>query len=208
MRPILARRPVYVVALVLATMVAGCGAKTTHPATAPAAPVATGPPAATPSTPAGVPASGASPADAARKPAASAPPLTGITTRAAIESFNDVWRGLRAQDYEPDAASVKTIADNLKDVDVFAVVATWCPDSRRDLPRFFKIADQARWQMKQVRLLAVDRSKKDAGGLTEKWNVTRVPTFIFIRGGHEIGRVVERPTTTLEKDIAAIVAKR
>ncbi len=128
-----------------------------------------------------------------------------MVTRDAVESFNDVWKGLRAQDYEPDAAAVSTIAARAGDVDVFAVVATWCPDTRRDLPRFFKIADKAGLPMSRVKLLAVDRTKKDAEGQTEKWNVTRVPTFIFLRGGKEIGRVVERPTTTLEQDIAAIV---
>ncbi len=136
------------------------------------------------------------------------PPLTGFVTRDSIESFNEVWKGLRAQDYEPDAASVKAIRDRAKNVDVFAVVATWCPDTRRDLPRFFKIADQARWPMKNVKLLAVDRTKKDAEGQTVKWSVTRVPTFIFLRKGKEIGRVTEKPATTLEKDIAAILSKQ
>jgi hypothetical protein len=189
MSPRPGRRPVlFLVLFVLTAAVAACASKTAPPATAPA------PPAAAP------PAGG--------KPPAGPPPLTGMVTRPAIESFNDVWKGLRAQDYEPDPASMATIRDNVKDVEVFAVVATWCPDTRRDLPRFFKIADQAQLPMKQVRLLAVDRSKKDAGGQTVKWNVTRVPTFIFIRKGTEIGRVVERPTTTLEKDIATIVAKK
>ncbi len=165
---------------------AGCPPKTAPPATAPT-PAPPPPPAGTP------PAS---------------PPLTGMVTRPAIESFNDVWKGLRAQDYAPEPASVAIIRDNLKDVEVFAVVATWCPDTRRDLPRFFKIADQARLPMKKVRLLAVDRSKKDPGGQTVKWGVTRVPTFIFLRKGKEIGRVVERPATTLEKDMAGIVGTK
>jgi len=131
-----------------------------------------------------------------------------MVTRAAIESFNEVWKELRAQDYEPDGAAVSVIRDNVRDVDVFAVVATWCPDTRRDLPRFFKIADQAALPMTKVQMLAVDRTKMDPGGLTEKWQVTRVPTFIFLRGGKEIGRVTERPVTTLEKDMAGIVSRR
>jgi thiol-disulfide isomerase/thioredoxin len=130
-----------------------------------------------------------------------------MVTREAIESFNEVWKGLRAQDYEPDATAVQTIRNNTADVNVFAVVATWCPDSRRELPRFFKISDQAGWSMKRIELLAVDRTKKDPEGQTVRWNVTRVPTFIFLRDGKEIGRVTERPVTTLEKDIAAIVVK-
>ena len=130
-----------------------------------------------------------------------------MTTRAAIESFNEQWKALRAEDYTPDAAAVATIRDKAKDVTVFIVMATWCPDTRRDLPRFFKIADQAAWPESRMTLLAVDRTKKDPGGETVKWNVTRVPTFIFLRGGKEIGRVTERPTTTLEQDIAQFVGK-
>jgi hypothetical protein len=56
--------------------------------------------------------------------------------------------------------------------------------------------------------VGVDRSKKDAGGLTEKWGITRVPTFVFMRKGQEIGRVVERVPagSTLEAEIAKIVS--
>jgi thiol:disulfide interchange protein len=179
--------PALVVAVALLATAGACASKW-KPATTPTPP------------PAAAPAAAASPT--------AQPPLTGLVTRAAVESFNDVWKGLRAQDYQPEPSAVSTIRTNANDVEVFAVVATWCPDTRRDLPRFFKIADQARWSMKKVKLLAVDRTKKDAGGLTDKWNVTRVPTFIFIRGGREIGRVVEKPATTLEQDIAAIVGRR
>lgn len=200
--------PIAALALMLA---AGACASRSRPVSAPTPPAAPPPPATRPATPppapAGPPSATAVAAPAAR-PNPGPPPLTGAVTRAAIESFDDVWKALRAQDYEPEAAAVSTIRDHAKDVEVFAVVAAWCPDTRRDLPRFFKIADQSGWPVEKMKLLAVDRTKKDAGGLTEKWNVTRVPTFIFLRGGQEIGRVVERPATTLEKDIAEIVSRR
>jgi hypothetical protein len=210
------------VAALVCVLPAGACASKSKPASVPAAgvrsggpavaqPPATPPPAAKlapPGPAAAVPSpAGAAPALAAR-PNPGPPPLTGSVTRADMETFNDVWKELRAQDYEPDAAAVTLIRDRAKDVEVFAVVATWCPDTRRDLPRFFKIADESGWSADRMKLLAVDRTKKDAGGLTEKWNVTRVPTFIFLRGGQEIGRVVEKPVTTLERDIAEIVSKR
>jgi thiol-disulfide isomerase/thioredoxin len=127
-------------------------------------------------------------------------------TRAALENY-ETWKALRAQDYTPDAAAVKTIAERGKDVQVVAIVATWCPDSKREVPRFFKIYDQAGIGMGKVTMVAVDRSKKDAEGLTVKYEILRVPTFVFLRGDKEIGRVTERAVTTLENDIALIVAK-
>ena len=130
-----------------------------------------------------------------------------MTSRAAVESFNDQWKALRAEDYTPEAAAVTTIRESAGGVTAYIILATWCPDTRRDLPRFFKIADRAGWPASRMVLLAVDRTKKDPEGETIKWNVTRVPTFIFLRGGKEIGRVTERPTITLEQDITIIVGR-
>jgi thiol-disulfide isomerase/thioredoxin len=178
-------------------------------------------PAAAPVKPAPVPAAAPTPAPAAvPAPAASAAapaaavtprppapaPLVGPVTRTDLESFV-TWKELRAQDYAPDPAAVKTIGEKAGGVTVLAIVATWCPDSKREVPRFFKIADQAKFPLDKVTFVAVDRSKKDVGGLTEKHAVTRVPTFVFFRGGQEIGRFVEKSTTALEIDIATILAR-
>jgi hypothetical protein len=180
-----------------------CAAKTPSGTASAPAPPAAAAPAKAPAPPAP-----AKPPDAPAttvKPAAPAP-LTGHVTRAGLEDY-ETWKTLRAQDYTPDASAVRTIAERGKDVRVLAIVATWCPDSKREVPRFFKIYDQARLGMGQVTLVGVDRSKKDAEGLTAKHEVLRVPTFVFFRGDKEIGRVTERAVTTLENDIAVIMAK-
>jgi thiol-disulfide isomerase/thioredoxin len=130
----------------------------------------------------------------------------GHVTRGAMEDY-ETWKTLRAQDYTPDAAAVKTIADRGRDVQVLLILATWCPDSKREVPRFFKILDQAGIGLDWVTMVAVDRSKKDAEGLTVKHEIQRVPTFIFFRGDMEIGRVTEKAATTLENDIATILLK-
>ena len=140
----------------------------------------------------------------ARTPAPA--PLVGPVTRTELESYES-WKTLRAEDYTPDPAAVQTIGQRGRDVRVLAIVATWCPDSKREVPRFFKIYDQAGLGTDRVTMIGVDRSKKDADGLTVKYEILRVPTFVFFRGDREIGRVTERAVTTLERDIAAIVAK-
>jgi hypothetical protein len=190
-----------------ALSLAACAAKTTSAAAPTPAPPAAAAPAKAPAPAA--PAKTPDAAAAVARPAAPAPapaPLTGHVTRAALEDY-ETWKTLRAQDYVPDAAAIKTIAERGKDVQVLAIVATWCPDSKREVPRFFKIYDQALLGLAKVTLVAVDRSKKDAEGLTVKHDVLRVPTFVFFRGDKEIGRVIERAATTLEQDIAAILTK-
>ena len=93
---------------------------------------------------------------------------------------------------------------------MLVIMATWCPDSKREMPRYFAIADAAGLSDAVMTMVGVDRSKKDAEGLTEKWAVTRVPTFVFFRKGQEVGRVVEKVPagSTLEAEIAKVLAPR
>ena len=50
-------------------------------------------------------------------------------------------------------------------------------------------------------------TKKDAEGLTEKYAITRVPTFVFLLDGKEIGRFVEKTPagSTFEAEVAKIL---
>lgn len=200
-------------AAAIALALPGCGGKapaTTTPAPPPAA-VSTPAPAPAPVTPAPAAAAAASPVPppdaAARSARPQTPPLTGQVTRAALLNYPG-WEQLRAEDYTPDAAAVAAIKEQSRDVEALLFVASWCPDSKRDVPRFFKILDQAGFPESRVTMHSLDRTKKDAAGLTVQWNIERVPTFIFLRGGKEIGRIVERPKTTLESDLLQILGPK
>jgi thiol-disulfide isomerase/thioredoxin len=203
-----------VVAALFLFALSACGGKA--PATTkPTAPIAAPAPApATPAAPTPRPAPAAPAAATPVAPSATArparpqtPPLTGQVTRATLEAYPG-WEELRARDYTPDPAAVASIKSQVTEVEALLFVASWCPDSRRDVPRLFKIMDQAGFPQSRVTMHSLDRTKKDAAGLTVKWNVERVPTFIFLRGDQEIGRVIERPTATLEADIAQILARK
>jgi thiol-disulfide isomerase/thioredoxin len=89
-------------------------------------------------------------------------------------------------------------------VDALVFLGTWCPDSKHQVPHFLKIADLCGIPASRVRLYGLDRSKKDADGLAEQYSISRIPTFIFFKGGKEIGRIVEFPQTTIEADMLAI----
>lgn len=92
-------------------------------------------------------------------------------------------------------------------VSTLVFLGTWCPDSKREVPRFLKTADLAGVPPESIKLYALDRSKKSADGLTEKYQIERVPTFIFLKEGEEIGRIVERPRTSVEADMLMIMGK-
>jgi hypothetical protein len=89
---------------------------------------------------------------------------------------------------------------------VLVFFGAWCSDSRREVPPFLKIMDRAGVQAGAVRLYALDRTKTSDDGLTAQYHIESVPTFILLRGSQELGRIVEKPSTTLEGDLLAIVS--
>jgi len=105
------------------------------------------------------------------------------------------------QIYEPERSVLSKLRSKKDGVDILIILGTWCRDSEEQVPRFFKILDKIKFEKKNVQLICVD-SNKDAG-LPDivNYNIQRVPTFIIYRRGREIGRIVETPYTTLEKDL-------
>jgi thiol-disulfide isomerase/thioredoxin len=174
-------------------LTAACGSKT-PPATRPS-----------PAPQPGAAAISSPPVAVPRPPAP--PPLLGRVARADLKAYAS-WQPLFAQPpYVPDPAAIAAIKSNAKDVTVLLILATWCPDSKRELPRYFAVMDAAGVADSTLTMVGVDRTKKDTEGLTDKWGVTRVPTFVFFRSGQEIGRVVERVPagSTLEAEIATLL---
>lgn len=82
----------------------------------------------------------------------------------------------------------------------------WCSDSKREVPRFLKVADEAGMADSTIRLYALDRTKKSADGLTERFGIEKVPTFIVLKGGEEMGRITESPAASMEADLLTILA--
>jgi hypothetical protein len=91
-------------------------------------------------------------------------------------------------------------------VETMVFLGTWCSDSRHQVPRFLKVIDLTRSSLQRVSLYGVDRNKKSPGGTEASYHIERVPTFVFLKQGKEIGRIVESPQTTLEGDMLSILA--
>ncbi|MEH6406082.1 MAG: thioredoxin family protein [Leeuwenhoekiella sp.] len=109
------------------------------------------------------------------------------------------------KEYQTDSAEVKKINELLTDVKITTFMGTWCGDSQREVPAFYKIIDQAEMNFENVSLIAVKRDKTTPLSLEKGLDITNVPTFIFTKDGKELGRIVEYPIETLEKDILKIL---
>ncbi len=82
----------------------------------------------------------------------------------------------------------------------------WCSDSKRDLPRFLKIADGAGFPPAKITLYSLDRTKKSSDGLTARYGIEFVPTFIVLKDGAEVGRITESPRVSVEADLLSMLA--
>lgn len=117
----------------------------------------------------------------------------------------DEWFSQNYNDYQLDVEIVNQIKPLLKGVKIKAVMGTWCGDSRRETPVFYKLLDATDFNYKNLSMIAVDRTKSVPDQEEEELNIERVPTFIFFKNGIEINRFVEYPRETLEKDFLNIL---
>ena len=134
------------------------------------------------------------------------PMLIGYCTR---EAFSDStfswWFNSEYNMYDVDSTALKDASAKLKNDDITIVMGTWCSDSRREVPRFYKILDYLGYPSDKVKLIMVDRNKKGSGKETDGLNIERVPTIIFYNSDKELGRIVEYPQESLDKDMMKIL---
>jgi thiol-disulfide isomerase/thioredoxin len=119
------------------------------------------------------------------------------------ESFKDAY-----QKATVDSNLTGMIRGLCQGVDVIVFYGQWCGDSKRHVPRFMRVVEASGWEQGRIRYYALDRSKKSGDGLTERYSVELVPTFIFLRNNEELGRIVESPRSTLEGDMIQILVPK
>lgn len=133
--------------------------------------------------------------------------LIGIANK---DSFTDEsykgWFDSRYSEYNTDEKVIEKLKPVINDYTIKGFMGTWCGDSKRNVPRFYKILEETGFDQEYFELITVGRNKKTPDNLQEGFDLIRVPTFIFMKDGKEVGRFVERPRETMEKDILKIVS--
>ena len=103
---------------------------------------------------------------------------------------------------------VREVAEKIPtDVSVLIFFGTWCHDSQREVPRMLKILEAVGLPEDHIKMVTLDFSKTDPGGLAVANGVEFTPTFIFFRQQDEIGRIIERPATTLEEAMVELLGE-
>lgn len=138
------------------------------------------------------------------------PYLLGKIDKSGLEGDNyKSWFTKNYNDYEPNSTINEAIASELKNYTITLFMGTWCGDSKKEVPRLYKVLEACNYPMDQLTVVAVSREagmykqspQHEEAGL----NIHRVPTIIFYKDGKEINRIVEHPVKTFEEDIQNII---
>ncbi len=112
------------------------------------------------------------------------------------------WYNAEYESYTPNEKTIANLQKYMQENSEFIIVlATWCPDSRREVPRFYKIIDLIGFDESNIKVYAVDRDFKANDIDIKKYDIKKVPTFIYYHYGYEAGRIIETPKTTIEDDL-------
>ena len=138
--------------------------------------------------------------------------LLGKCTRTALlqAPFVD-WFKPNYDSYVVDSFTCNFIRPLLTGKSITIFMGTWCGDSKREVPRVLKMLDCCNFPANNLTLVMVSNKdslyKKSPQHEEAGKNIVRVPTIIIAQKGEEIGRIIEFPVTSLEKDMLSILKK-
>jgi len=119
---------------------------------------------------------------------------------------HSAWFYKGYDDYQVNQEAMKSLSEIGKDgLSIKIVMGTWCPDSRREVPRFMKVLDTWSFPADYLTFIGVDNLKVSPIGGYEALEIHRVPTFIIYKNNLEAGRIIENPVTSLEQDMVNIL---
>ena len=138
------------------------------------------------------------------------PMLLGVHTKADLQELPyKEWFDKNYKDYSVDTTAIALIQPLIKHKQFEIFMGTWCGDSKREVPRMYKILEDAGVQPSQIKLIMVDNhdsAYKQSPGHEEKGKqIHRVPDLLVYNGKKEMNRIVESPVLSLEKDLLAIL---
>jgi hypothetical protein len=138
--------------------------------------------------------------------------LLGKCTRAALMQAPFVdWFKPNYDSYPVDSFTCNFIRPLLAAKSITIFMGTWCGDSQREVPRVLKMLDCCGFPGKNLTLVMIgDKDslyKKSPEHEEAGRNIVRVPTIIIEQQGIEMGRIIELPKLSLEKDMLSILRK-
>ena len=131
----------------------------------------------------------------------------GIKTKADLKALpHSKWFYESYNAYTLDSKVVKKLQNHKEGITIKVFMNVWCHDSHREVPQLYKLLEAIDFDERNLEMIALNRVKKAPGNPQQGYNIKRTPTLIFFKNGKEIGRYVEKPRKSLEKDMLKIMS--
>ncbi len=131
--------------------------------------------------------------------------LGRITEKMLANDSAFLWFFTGVNRYRPDTAWTKYISAYRDSFDVVVFAGTWCEDSKRLLPQFYRVMLSSSYPASRIQLYGVDRQNHSPGGEEKPYDLVKTPTIILLRHGQELGRIVEKANRSVEADMVMIL---
>jgi thiol-disulfide isomerase/thioredoxin len=141
------------------------------------------------------------------------PMLLGNCQRDALQQapFSS-WFSSNYSAYVVDSFTCTFIKPLLANKTITMFMGTWCGDSKREVPRIIKMLDCCGFPAENLTMIMVsnlpEAYKQSPQHEEAGKNIIRVPTILIHENGKEVGRIVESPVASLEKDMLAILQQK
>ncbi len=136
--------------------------------------------------------------------------IIGKTTLTELEQNQEFWSEylMHYGQYEVEHNIIEQILQILpeRNITVTVVLGTWCGDSKEQFPVFEKVIDLLPPEIIPINIIGVNRDKSAGDFDISSLKIEFVPTFIFYENGQELGRIIEIPSDSMEKDILHILS--
>ncbi len=136
--------------------------------------------------------------------------LLGKSTRERLQQqpFGS-WFNKNYSEYKIDSPKADLLKSNIENKRFVIFMGTWCGDSRKEVPRIYKLLDYCGVPGTSIQLINVnvyDSVYKQSPTHEERGlNIHRVPDLLVYENETEIGRIIERPVKSWEEDLLTIV---
>lgn len=120
------------------------------------------------------------------------------------------WFTKNYDGYKVDSNTAYLLKPLLQNKTIEIFLGTWCGDTKREVPKMLKILETTGMDTNSIHLIFVDHgetnSKQSPNGEEKGKFIHHVPTFIVYENDHELGRIVETPLESFEKDLVTIIS--
>ena len=127
----------------------------------------------------------------------------GIITIEELQSNYPIFTVKRTS--QPSPQAIEYLNKVTQTTEITAYLGTWCHDSQREIPELIKLKQALSNPNIQLKLIALDRNKKDNLGLAEKAGVLYTPTIIVQQKGKEVGRIIEKTSQEIGLELKEIL---